>query len=86
MLWAMALLTKIVPPVTSAVFIGFSFCRTSIAPNEKKITAELPAVKERRMEISVSGIDNSEIGIGCQFVYDAIEDGEDQIYNSCYNQ
>ena len=49
---------------------------TGMAPNEKKITAELPAVKERSMENSVCRIDDSEIGVGCQFVYDAIEDGK----------
>ena len=43
-------------------------------------------MKERRMEISVSGIDDSEIGVGCQFVYDAIEYSKDQIYSSCNNQ
>ena len=53
---------------------------------EEKFTAGLPAVKERRMEISVSGIDDFEIGVGCQFVYDAIEYSKDQIYSSCNNQ
>ena len=76
MFWAVALLTKTVPPITSTLFICFSFCMTGMAPNEKKITAELPAVKERSMENSVCRIDDSEIGVGCQFVYDAIEDGK----------
>ena len=60
--------------------IGFPFARSSIS------FSGLPAVKERRMEILVSGIDDSEIGVGCQFVYDAIEYSKDQIYSSCNNQ